>query len=230
MHEIQLAVLDLAGTTVKTTGGMPRAFAAGLAVIDVVKSPGTGRRGASKQIDSSRVRGDRLAGVAYVIPPPAWSTFIERRVDRWLAPKKPSASCGATVRVALNTGFDRDITSLLVGALRWDDSDVDAIVCRDDVATDHRWICSARRELDRRHGRSTGHERGTQCWICAPATTPSALGVGVLFGSVRAPQRGATYLVRSIAELSSQVLGFWFSVSRSMIRTPRSVILLCVES
>jgi len=34
----------------------------------------------------------------------------------------------------LNTGFDRDITSLLLAALNWDRGLVDAIVCGDDVA------------------------------------------------------------------------------------------------
>jgi phosphonatase-like hydrolase len=35
--------------------------------------------------------------------------------------------------VALNTGFDRDTTGLLLKALRWDEGVVDAVVCGDDV-------------------------------------------------------------------------------------------------
>jgi phosphonatase-like hydrolase len=39
----------------------------------------------------------------------------------------------AGVRVALTTGFDREVTSLLLGALGWDHGVVDAVVCGDDV-------------------------------------------------------------------------------------------------
>jgi phosphonatase-like hydrolase len=35
--------------------------------------------------------------------------------------------------VALTTGFDRDVTALLLTALRWDRDVVDAVVCGDDV-------------------------------------------------------------------------------------------------
>jgi phosphonatase-like hydrolase len=35
--------------------------------------------------------------------------------------------------VALNTGFDRQMTGLLLGALGWADGLVDAVVCGDDV-------------------------------------------------------------------------------------------------
>jgi phosphonatase-like hydrolase len=35
--------------------------------------------------------------------------------------------------VALNTGFDRDMTGLLLNALGWSDGIVDAVVCGDDV-------------------------------------------------------------------------------------------------
>jgi phosphonatase-like hydrolase len=37
------------------------------------------------------------------------------------------------VRVALTTGFDRDVAGLLLGAVGWDDRVIDAVVCGDDV-------------------------------------------------------------------------------------------------
>jgi phosphonatase-like hydrolase len=37
------------------------------------------------------------------------------------------------VRVALNTGFDRDLTGLLLAALNWQDGVVDTVVCGDEV-------------------------------------------------------------------------------------------------
>ena len=38
------------------------------------------------------------------------------------------------IRVALNTGFDRDTARMLLEALGWDGQTVDAVVCGDDVA------------------------------------------------------------------------------------------------
>ena len=40
---------------------------------------------------------------------------------------------GHGVKIALNTGFDRDITMLLLGALGWTKGVVDAVVCGDEV-------------------------------------------------------------------------------------------------
>jgi phosphonatase-like hydrolase len=37
------------------------------------------------------------------------------------------------IRIALTTGFDRDITTMLLGALGWTDGVADAIVCGEDV-------------------------------------------------------------------------------------------------
>ena len=37
------------------------------------------------------------------------------------------------VQVALNTGFDREITDLLLDALRWRSGVVDAVACGDEV-------------------------------------------------------------------------------------------------
>ena len=37
------------------------------------------------------------------------------------------------VRIALTTGFDRDVTRVLLGALAWEHDVVDAVVCGDDV-------------------------------------------------------------------------------------------------
>jgi phosphonatase-like hydrolase len=50
-------------------------------------------------------------------------------------PEALGALRAAGIRVALNTGFDRDITDSLLNALGWDDNSVvDAVVCGSDVA------------------------------------------------------------------------------------------------
>lgn len=38
------------------------------------------------------------------------------------------------IRLALNTGFDRDIADLILRTLKWDQGTVDAVVCGDEVA------------------------------------------------------------------------------------------------
>src|SRR5207253_10001787 len=38
------------------------------------------------------------------------------------------------VRIALNTGFDRTITELLVNSMKWDGDLINAVICGDDVA------------------------------------------------------------------------------------------------
>lgn len=142
MDDIRLVVFDIAGTTVQDGGQVPAAFAAALAEHGVRVTPNQLQtvRGASKREAVSRLlpggpdHADR-AGRAY-------ATFRERlltayrregvtpmpgseRVFRWLRDRR--------VAIALNTGFDRDLTTELLAGLRWDDAVVDAVVCGDEV-------------------------------------------------------------------------------------------------
>jgi phosphonatase-like hydrolase len=71
----------------------------------------------------------------------AYASFKDELARRFAADVRAIAGAVETfawlrergVRIALNTGFDRDITDLLVGALRWNADLVDAVVCGDDV-------------------------------------------------------------------------------------------------
>jgi phosphonatase-like hydrolase len=143
LNELELVIFDLAGTTVEDHGEVPLAFTSALAEHGIEATPGQIKkvRGASKrqalvQFIPAGPGQARLAGEVYA----AFQSHLAQRyaaggvraVDgaalafRWLRERG--------VRVALNTGFDREITALLLDALGWTDGLVDAVVCGDDVA------------------------------------------------------------------------------------------------
>jgi phosphonatase-like hydrolase len=137
----QLVVFDLAGTTVQDGGQVPAAFTAALAEhgLDVSPAQVEAVRGASKKqailqlVPDSPDRASRADRM--------YATFKEEVARRFAADVRAVPGAAETlawlrasgVRVALNTGFDRDITSLLLAALGWDKGQADAVVCGDDV-------------------------------------------------------------------------------------------------
>lgn len=143
MRELDLVIFDLAGTTVEDRGEVPDSLIAALAEhgIEVTREQVSGVRGASK----------RQAVLHFIPPGPdqahaaeaAYASFREHLARRY-ATQGVRAVPGATrvfrafrdggVRVALNTGFDRETTALLIDALGWSKGTVDAVVCGDDVA------------------------------------------------------------------------------------------------
>ena len=143
MNSVKLVVFDLAGTTVRDNGEVPASFLSvlhrhGVQVSDeqVENVRGSSKRQAVFDLlpesDNRSIRAKEIydsfqaeLGARYrrdgVEPVDgAEDVFTELRENG--------------VRVVLNTGFDRDITSLLLTTLKWDGGLVDAIVCGDDVA------------------------------------------------------------------------------------------------
>jgi len=141
MRGIELVVFDMAGTTVQDDGQVPEAFTAALAEYGVAVSPEAirGLRGASKReaIIGLLPAGAAQAGQAER----AYASFRNHLAHRYAdtAREVPGAGDvfawlrGRGIRVALNTGFDRDTTQMLLAALGWTTHTVDAIVCGDDV-------------------------------------------------------------------------------------------------
>jgi phosphonatase-like hydrolase len=142
VHELELVIFDLAGTTVEDRGEVPAAFTAALAEhgIEVTPEQINGVRGASKRqallhFIPTGPRQKLLAEQTY-------ASFREKLTRRYLS-EGVRAVPGAAgvfgllrergVRIALNTGFDRETTELLLGALGWADGIVDGVVCGDDV-------------------------------------------------------------------------------------------------
>ena len=141
MHEIELVVFDLAGTTVRDDGQVPEAFTAALAEYGVTVGPEVirGVRGASKR---EAIVGLLPAGAARAEQAElAYASFRHHLALRYAdtARAVPGAADvfawlrDRGIQVALNTGFDRDTTQMLLAALGWAAHTVDAIVCGDEV-------------------------------------------------------------------------------------------------
>jgi len=141
MQDLELMIFDMAGTTVKDDNQVPQAFTAALAAHDVEVTP--------QQIQNLRGASKRQA-IAALLPSGAdlelrtgrvYDSFREQLAQRFqgTAREVPGAAAviahlrGRGLRVALNTGFDRDTTRMLMQALAWPESMVDAIACGDEV-------------------------------------------------------------------------------------------------
>ena len=144
MKDISLVVFDMAGTTIEDTGQVPEAFTTVLHqhCIEISEDALRAVRGASKRdairhfvaqhrsadIDAQtdKIYNDfrdylaRLFNAGGVKPMPgAAETF------KWLRERG--------IKIALNTGFDRPTTDLIIAAVGWKNGAADAIVCGDDV-------------------------------------------------------------------------------------------------
>lgn len=139
---VDLVICDMAGTSVLDEGQVPAAFTAALQAHGVAVTPAAieALRGASKRdaIAALLPRGadhEQRTDVVYA----RFRTELERVFAAGVR-EVPGARQvfdtlrAAGIRVALNTGFDRDTAELLLHALRWDDGVVDAVLCGDDVA------------------------------------------------------------------------------------------------
>lgn len=147
MKDIELVIFDLAGTTIEDTGQVPEAFTTVLRShgIEITDESLRAVRGASKR-EAIRQFLERQS--------PGQDTDITARTERLFAEFRQhlataytrggvNAVPGATdtfaelhrrgVKVALNTGFDRTITELVLHAVKWEKDTIDALVCGDDV-------------------------------------------------------------------------------------------------
>lgn len=142
MDDLRLVVFDMAGTTIRDSGQVADSFVSALAEngLEISDEELAAVRGASKReavlslIPEGPDRADRAGRVYATFRKDLEESFrhngVQRvegaeEVFRWLRSRR--------IRVALNTGFDRDITDLLVSTLGWDSGIVDAVVCGDDV-------------------------------------------------------------------------------------------------
>lgn len=137
-HLPRLAVFDLAGTTMLDDGSVAAIFlqvlaseGVGVSSEDITRVRGASKHEAFQLLAEDAERGERLyhhfllnirqhfASVPPHEVPGASATFS------WLREQG--------VKIALNTGFEKETASLLIGALGWGDGIFDAIVCSDEV-------------------------------------------------------------------------------------------------
>lgn len=132
----------MAGTTVRDTGEVARAFTAALAEHGVEASAQAinAVRGASKREAIAKLIAPRF-GTDPAKVEAVYATFKQQLQRVFTREAEPVAGAVETfswlrehgIRLALNTGFDRDITELLIDALRWRER-ADAVICGDDVS------------------------------------------------------------------------------------------------
>jgi phosphonatase-like hydrolase len=137
-----LVVFDMAGTTVEDRGQVPAAFAAALAGHGLVVTAAQidGVRGASKRqaiqelLGDTPGRHDDAARIYATFQASLAASYHAGGVSGIAGAEAVFAALRAVgIRTALTTGFDREITDLLLAKLGWDSGVVDAVVCGDDV-------------------------------------------------------------------------------------------------
>jgi len=149
MQDIKLVVFDMAGTVIEDSGQVPAAFTAALGKHGIEITAGSLRemRGASKREVIQRFverqpigegKTDVLARTEEIYN--SFRTTLSEMYEKDGVREIAGATEVLTwlqkrgVRVALNTGFDRTITNLLLNSMKWDGDLINAVVCGDDVA------------------------------------------------------------------------------------------------
>jgi phosphonatase-like hydrolase len=213
-----LVILDMAGTTVEDGGQVPAAFTTALAVHGVIAT--------TAQIDGVRGASKRQAILRFVPPGPGQAAEADRIYSRFRSELgRRYAADGVReitgagevlrwlraqgVKVALNTGFDRDTTTLLLSALGWLEGTVDTVVCGDDVANGRPapdLILRAMADVGISDVRTVAAAGDTTLDLEAGARAGVGWNVGVLSGAHRRPALELaphTHIVDSVVALPS---------------------------
>jgi phosphonatase-like hydrolase len=213
MAYISLVVFDIAGTTVEDAGQVPQAFTAALRShgIEVTKEALSGVRGASKREAIQRLVAAHTTDPTMDMTARSERIYaefcreLERRFTAELRPVPGAPEIfpwlrGRGIKVALNTGFDRAMTNLILGVLGWKNGTVDAVVCGEEttgVLCVHQVVNVGDTTLDLQAGWNAG----------------VAVNIGVLSGAhtnERLEQAPHTALVSSVAALPD----IWAALSR----------------
>ena len=220
LKDIRLVVSDMAGTTVRDSGEVARAFSAALADHGIEAS--------AAQINAVRGAAKREAIATLVAPKygtdaarveavySAFKNHLQRVFTREAQPVAGAVETFAWLRrhhikLALNTGFDRDITELLIKALGWRDV-ADAVICGDDVPQGRPAPYMIFRAMevtatvDVRHVLNIGD---TVSDLQAAHNAGVGLSVGVLSGAHAREQLARerhTYLIDSIENLPNMMM------------------------
>jgi len=220
MNIIKLVVSDMAGTAVQDAGEVARAFAQALAdhgveanaeQINAVR--GASKREAIATLVVQRFQEADAARVAAVYA--SFKSHLQRVFTREAKPIPGAPETFAWLRsrgikLALNTGFDRDITEILLDALQWRGI-ADAVICGDDVKQGRPapyMIFRAMEQTGTTDVRQVLNAGDTVSDLQAARNAGVAVSVGVLSGAHRREQlerEPHTRLLESIAALP----GLW---------------------
>ena len=136
----ELVIFDMAGTTIEDRGQVPAAFAETLAANNITITAD----------EIARVRGASKRQAIRSLLPPADGAQADRIYAEFGRNLSTAYAAGGVrpvpgaesvmrelrargIRVALTTGFDHNIVTLLLSRLGWMRDTVDAVVCGDDV-------------------------------------------------------------------------------------------------
>ncbi|GAA3427419.1 phosphonatase-like hydrolase [Streptosporangium nondiastaticum] len=143
---IELAVLDIAGTTIEEHGAVYIALEEAVRAAGDHPTPADIRRwmGADKREAITALLTGEAGGAPERSTVDAVFADFRDRLDSAYADRPPAPLPGvpealatlraAGVKVALTTGFDRGVTDALLARIGWGDGFLDAVVCVDDVA------------------------------------------------------------------------------------------------
>jgi len=216
---IELVVCDMAGTTVRDAGQVPRAFTEALAAHGIPVTPQAinSLRGASKRLAilSLVPEGEGREARAATV----YATFVQKLAEVFSGTVEPvpgaadaiAALRRAGTQVALNTGFDRETTDLLLDALGWRQGVVDAVVCGDEVAQGRPapyMIFHCMEATGVSDVRRVANVGDTVLDLQAGHNAGVALNVGVLSGAHGRDQMQSaphTHLLNSVADLPALV-------------------------
>ena len=142
-----LVIFDMAGTTIEDRGQVPNAFAATLAANglsitadEIMRVRGVSKRQAIRNLIPARLGEDASARQA--MEDRIYHEFRRELANTYMsAGVKCVDGADATIKrlrtaggkVALTTGFDRDIATLLLSSIGWTSNMIDVVVCGDDV-------------------------------------------------------------------------------------------------
>ena len=147
----ELVIFDMAGTTVEDRGQVPTAFAETLAANDITitaddiaRVRGASKRQAIRSLLPPSLREDAAARQAFDAEADRiYAEFGDKLSNSYRkGGVRPVAGAELVIRelrargikVALTTGFDHNIVTLLLSTLGWMHDTVDAVVCGDDVS------------------------------------------------------------------------------------------------
>ncbi|MBO3750944.1 phosphonatase-like hydrolase [Streptosporangiaceae bacterium NEAU-GS5] len=216
---IDLAVLDIAGTTVEEHGAVYVALA------DAVRAAG----GDPRKSDIERWMGaDKREAIAALLGQPSGAQTeaafkdFRARLDAAYDADPPSPLPGVPealarlrasgVKVALTTGFDRGVTDGLLARIGWTTGVVDHVVCVDDVAAGRPAPYMIFRAME-----ATGVRDVRRVLVAGDTTRDLEAGnnagagyvVGVLTGGLDATSLGAvrhTHLLPGVADIPALLM------------------------
>lgn len=135
-----LVIFDMAGTTIEDRGQVPAAFTATLAANglsitadEIMRVRGGSKRQAIRNLlpPATQDQADRIYGEFRRELANTYRTGGVKCVDGADTALHRLRAAGR--KVALTTGFDRDIATLLLSSIGWTSHMLDALICGDDV-------------------------------------------------------------------------------------------------